>query len=274
MTIVFWLILAAMTVLAALFILWPLWRRREHVALSRQTTNVRIYRERVAEIEQAQEKNGIDPDTAQARIEALGRRLLTEAGEQSPEADSVPPPHRRPWLLTVACVGLIPLVAFGIYLLAGTPTWKLHGGTDSQRLHYMAKQLQQGTRAHPRDAQLWRLLASTREAQSKYRRAASAYARANALLDPPQAPLLVREAEAWIQAAGGQMTQRAQVVLQQALKANPDFGPALWFAGLSAANRGDTAGARRYWQRLLTLDLPPAFSKLVKKRLAALPDAP
>ena len=50
--------------------------------------------------------------------------------------------------------------------------------------------------------------------------------------------------------------QEAVAVYERILAQNPDDGAALWFAGLAAAERGDTATARTHWQRLLPLLAP------------------
>lgn len=270
MTVVFWLILAAMTVLAALFVLWPLWRSRAHSVVSRRATNVQIYREQVAQMHAQVSAGTLDQEMADARIDALGRRLLIETQDAQPAIEQAASVNRRPWWISGAWVVLLPLVAFAIYLSGNS--WKMTGGTDAVKLDYMASKLEHRTQARPGDVQAWRLLASVREAQGQYQQAATAYGHMNQVLQPPNAAWFVRQAEALVRAAKGQVTRKAQVVLQRALKLNPDFGPALWFAGVFADQQGDIATARAYWQRLAQQPLPPAFKELVNKRLDALPE--
>ena len=50
--------------------------------------------------------------------------------------------------------------------------------------------------------------------------------------------------------------EAAMAVYERILALDPDDGAALWFVGLAAAERGDSATARANWKRLTTL-LPP-----------------
>lgn len=262
----FWVLAALMSAVAAALVLWPLWRR-SGAGTSRRDENIAIYRERVAELRAEVAAGRVPEDEAQSLEAELGRRLLSEAGE-TPEAEPTGGKPRRPWLVSGALAALVPAVAFGIYLVGGD--WRLIGG-DRPPLPHLVERLEERVQEDPKDSRAWMHLARAREGLEQYDAAAEAYARVNALTERPHADMLVQEGQARAMARDGDIRGRPIELFEQALEQNPNNGRALWYVGMAAAQSGDTARARRLWQRLSQQELPQAFRDVLEQRLAALP---
>lgn len=67
------------------------------------------------------------------------------------------------------------------------------------------------------------------------------------------ADLKVKAADAYAMANGGRITPRASELIRQALTQQPNQPQALWLAGMEAAQTGDFASAKTFWQRLKPL---------------------
>lgn len=263
MEILFWILAAAMGAAAAAVVAVPLWRRAARDA-SRRQANVAIYRERVAELREEASAQRIPAAQADAMEAELGRRLLAEAaGAESPPTSRSP---RRPWGLTLALVLVVPALALALYWWGGNR--QLVGGPPS--LPYLVERLEERVLAVPTDTQAWLMLGEGRQALGRYRAAAAAYHRVNALLPAPRADALVREAQALARATGGLAGRPLQLFLA-ALEIEPEHGAALWYAGLAAAQAQEVEKARSYWRRLAAKEgLPEQFRAMLERSIAQL----
>ena len=108
----------------------------------------------------------------------------------------------------------------------------------------------------PDDLDGWRRLARSYTVLGEPEKAADALRRA-ADLGPDDLETLRAYASALTRPAGPEPpSPEAIAVYERILALAPDDGPALWFVGLAAAERGDAATARAHWSRLLAL-IPP-----------------
>ncbi len=108
----------------------------------------------------------------------------------------------------------------------------------------------------PDDPEGWRRLARSYAVLGETEKALDTLRRAVEL-----APDDLETLHAYARALSGDLGSNAPppeavAVYERILAQNPDDGAALWFAGLAAAERGDTATARTHWQRLLPLLAP------------------
>jgi cytochrome c-type biogenesis protein CcmH len=120
----------------------------------------------------------------------------------------------------------------------------------------MVQRLAQRLQAEPNDAEGWAMLGRSHFVLKRYAESAQAYARANALMQPPDPDLLVSEGGALGLAADGNLSGRPRELFDTALKRSPDHLRALWFAGQAAVQAGDYALAQSHWERLLKQELP------------------
>ena len=105
----------------------------------------------------------------------------------------------------------------------------------------------------PDDLEGWTMLARSYGVLDEPRKSAEAYARAIALA-PEDLSLRLGRAEALLNALnaeGKPIDTEAQSAVEEIAARAPDHPFALYFLGLAASQRGDKAGAREYWTKLM-----------------------
>ena len=102
-----------------------------------------------------------------------------------------------------------------------------------------------------------------------FKEAVAAYERVIELEDGRNAQSLVELGEAVLAAAGGQtMPPRATSLFESALAIEPNNQAALFWGGLAAGNRGETALAADRWERLLGTNPPDDIRTTIEQRIA------
>jgi cytochrome c-type biogenesis protein CcmH len=259
MPFLFWSLLAGMTLAALAFLLLPLWRGRRAADASRRELNIALYRERLQEIERARAVGECSAEEATAAKAELDARLLTEAGVEIDTVGAATATAGRR-TLGLGLLVLLPALALVIYL--HNSDWQLAlVGQGHEAVPLLLKRLERHLETQPEDAEAWRLLARSRAELRQYEQAAAAYARLNALA--PSVESLVAEAEIAALQTGGNLQGRPQALIEQALRQQPHYGRALWYAGLAARQRGDDRTALDYWQTLSRQELPDEFRRLL-----------
>jgi len=184
-------------------------------------------------------------------------------------------------LITMGAVALFVLgIGAGIYLIVGQPRLALREarGVEDRDPNGLAPMLIKRVRANPDDAQAWIFLARIYITAGDADQAAGALGRAvlAARKQGKETPDLdTAYGELMVRAAGGQVPDGAIAAFTAALAADPTNAPARYYLGMAAAQKGDRAGAQRYWQSLLD-EVPansPLHSELVD-RLASIGAAP
>ena len=273
--ILFWLICAAMLIVAILFVLPPALRSEAAKAKqedARREANIAVYRDQLAELE-TDLRNGIvsQEQYAQDRDD-IERRLLEDA---TTDKTLKKPTHisavTRKHAYLVA-VGLA-LVAVIFYLRVGSPdgvTNAATSGTTATPAEPMSAPTGQRTQAqieanvaalakklqsNPSDAQGWTMLARSYSSLEKYSEAAGAYAKATELT-PNDANLWADYAFASAMSNGRSLAGQPLEFVNRALKIDPDNAKALGLAANAAFEAKDYQKAIDYWQRLAK-QVPP-----------------
>ncbi|NHF74126.1 c-type cytochrome biogenesis protein CcmI [Paracoccus xiamenensis] len=116
----FWLFAAALTLIAALAILWPFWRARSGPVEPAAAYDLRVYQDQLAEIDRDLARGIIDPADAERLRTEIGRKVLgaDKALARDAAAGPVTARHR-----VIATAVLVALIAAGgaLYLRIGTP---------------------------------------------------------------------------------------------------------------------------------------------------------
>ncbi|CAG2147096.1 c-type cytochrome biogenesis protein CcmI [Cupriavidus numazuensis] len=260
----FWFLAAALMAVTMAGLLWPLLRQPSGAAVSdRPAPALReIYRDQLRELDTDLRAGTLSPARHEQARDELARRLLDDAGEPTIAARS----QRSSTLLAAALLALLPSAAILLYLHLGNPValWDasdMHALGDGQhdlsvaQVEGMVNQL--ATRLHdkPDDPEGWSMLARSYTALQRYDDAAAAYAKAVALA-PDVAALRSDYADVLASLSGGSLEGPAMEQIQRALALDADDPKGLALAGSAAAERGETAQAIRYWERLYRL-LPP-----------------
>jgi cytochrome c-type biogenesis protein CcmH len=261
MTLVFWFIAWAMTLLVLGLLLWPLLKRQESSKKNEGEKTLSVYRQQFAELEQDY-KNALltDEQYRQSKRE-LERRLLEETGP----AEAAPP--ARVWpvnsrAVVVALAVIIPTVSGLLYWTLGDPLAITHpsasvptaqGGSDkaqqtSEGLDALSERLKKKLEQNPNDGVGWALLARSYVEIGRHADAVPMYEKAMKLI-PGDPQLLVDYADALGMLHGRKLAGKPESLIQQALKIDPNHVKALMLAGTGAFDRKEFGQAAQYWER-------------------------
>jgi cytochrome c-type biogenesis protein CcmH len=127
----------------------------------------------------------------------------------------------------------------------------------------LAKRLEE----NPDDADGWLMLGRSYQSLEQYDDAVAAFEKAMALEQGKNAQTLVALAIVLLERQGGQMTDRAASLFENALVLEPNNPNALFYGGGAAARRGNTALAADRWEILLGLNAPPEIRELLESRI-------
>lgn len=257
----FW-ILAALVVLPGLLILVPplLWPR-VRVGEDLDERNLRIARERLAELEGIHRAGGLsDGEFEQAKAELEGNLL-----DDLRDGDG-PPVNNAPDRITLAAVWLLaPIAVVALYLNLGAPqiielqasgppvgAGSGHGGGAPASMDEMIKRLEAKLKQNPDNLEGWFILGRSYMSERRYPEATraleEAYKRA-----PNNANVLVSLADALAMGADGVIGPRAEELLLKAVELDPESASAYWLLGMARLEQGRPQEAIQFWQRAIPL---------------------
>lgn len=168
-------------------------------------------------------------------------------------------------LIIVCTVGL----SAGLYSKIGTPGAPSGGaGDDMQGMDDAIAALEARLKADPEDAAGWKMLGRSQRAVNNSAGAARAFERAVALEDGKDAQTLVDLAVAIVQRDDAPIGGRTSSLLESALALEPNNPSALFYAGIAAANRGDTDVAADRWEKVLGLNPPADMIGVLQQNIA------
>lgn len=273
---VLWAGIAALVVLALLFIVWPLVRYRQQAGEQSQSEralqveerlaeNVRLFGEHLAELNAQLADGRIDEaQFAQLKLE-LERSLL--ADEESLRGAQRKFTHgvTRAWVFALLALVLV-AAALCLYLsLGNSDDVRIQALHQAKQQAYVAAQqggkpvtkeqsqpliaaLERKVAKEPEHIQYWFMLARNYMEQNDFTNASRAYLQI--VERDKQSPMVLAEAaQALFLRDGNQVQAEAESLAQQALALAPDNTTALGLLGIAAYNRDDFLGAIKYWQQ-------------------------
>jgi cytochrome c-type biogenesis protein CcmH len=263
-----WFLMAALLLAAAAAMTRPWWSGPGGLRMKRRGANIATYKTRLAELEAEREAGLVGAAEIEALKAELGTRLLSEVQAEDPVVQGGV--GRR--LLPAALVTLL-LLAFagGWYFLAGS--WKAQqelaeGASQNQQVATMVQRLVDRLQQQPDDPEGWAMLGRSYFVMQRFDQAAKAYGEANTRAAQPDPEWLTGQGEALAFARDRDLQGTPAQLFERALTVAPDFGKALWYAGLAAAQGGDLATARLRWTKLLAEpDLPPEMHDVLQAHL-------
>jgi cytochrome c-type biogenesis protein CcmH len=278
MTLTFWFIAWAMTLLVLGLLLWPLLKRQGSPNQEEDEKTLSVYRQQFAELEQ-DHKNAVltDEQFRQSKRE-LERRLLEERGP----AVAAPPARVRPVnsrAIVVALAIIIPTISGVLYWKLGNPLAitqpdasapAAQGGSDydhqtSGGLDALSERLKKKLEQNPNDGAGWALLARSYAEIGRHADAVPMYEKAMKLIpDDPQ--MLADYADALGMLHGRKLEGKPEQLIQQALKIDPNHVKALMLAGTVAFDRKEYGRAAQYWDKART-NLPPGTDTEIVQEL-------
>jgi cytochrome c-type biogenesis protein CcmH len=258
-----WLVIVALTAVAAAALLFPLMRRRGAEA-SRAAYDREVYRDQLAELERDKARGIISETEAKSARAEIARRML--ATERDDEIGAAPPRGTPSFAIAMAVAA--PILAVALYVATGSPEIpglplaERHVGESegtagrselTQRVATLAQRLQQ----NPDDLEGWLLLARSLTALERHAEAATAW-RQVMRLSGNDAEHTGELAESLVQAANGVVTPEARAALERIRAAQPFDPRALFYLGLAEAQAGNAAAALQLWTDLIAVSPPDA----------------
>ena len=254
---VFWLIATLFIAVALLLVLTPLLRRRKSgLGTDRDATNVKLYRDELAELERERTDGTLgEQQYLEARRE-IEQRLLEDVHPDTAEAAPAPAGSRATLWAALAVAVALPLIAVLGYLQFGdmsalNPVVQQEGHPITPaEMTKLVDKLAERLKKNPEDATGWTMLGRSYAVLGRFQDAADAYAHAVALVGD-DAALLADYADALAMARGGSLAGEPMQIVQRGLKIDPKNIKLLALAGSAEFAQKNYADAVKYWQRSL-----------------------
>ncbi|MDE2362190.1 MAG: c-type cytochrome biogenesis protein CcmI [Hyphomicrobiales bacterium] len=270
---VFWLILAAMTLGALAFVLWPFVFVKTSAATG---GDMAVYRDQLQEIERDRSAGLIDESESEAARIEVSRRLLKAA--ETPDAAA--PGARSSRLGRIAALAaaviVVPALSAGLYYRLGAPREAEPRPVASARkpgtgsIEEMVAQIETHLQRQPDDARAYEVLGPVYMRLGRYADAANAWSNV-VRLKGESAEALENLGESTVAAADGVVTEEAKRAFDRALALDKNAIAARYYRGLAAVQDGRNEDARKIWSDLLASAPPDAsWAASVRQSLARL----
>ncbi len=266
----FWVVAACLVGAALLFVIPPLFMRREAAAeLARSGMNISIYKNQLIELDIDLAAGDVDQVHYDKSRQEIERRLLEDTAVADKAAGSSGKPLNIATSVVLALA--VPLMAISIYLEIGSPgaidpaaqvPQQAAAGPHSQdpaemqaQIEGMVGKLAQRLQENPSDIEGWVMLGRSFSVLGRYDEAVAAYEKSIQFVGE-DATLLTDYADAIAMANGESLEGKPTELLQKALAIDPQNQKALWLLGTAHFERGDFVSAVNLWKRLQQL-IPP-----------------
>jgi cytochrome c-type biogenesis protein CcmH len=272
--------LIGLTCLALAILLVPLLMRR-HAAASRESYNLAVYRDQLAEIDRDAARGLLNAEQAEAAHAEIGRRILAlQPGAATPQ---MPPPQPSPasgggslkaiageetardggagrgLIVAAVCVLAVPFAAWLLYARLGAPALPdqpfaaraaaakaVASGVEHIDLNDAVAKIAAHLKEHPEDLRGWLLLGRTELSLGRYAEVVDAYRHA-ADLSGHRADIMGDWGEAQVLAADGTVTPAAREAFEAALADKESAPRSRYYLALAKSQQGDTQGALQGW---------------------------
>ena len=253
-------------IIIAIALLAPTLLRKRHEAHEEtREYNIRIARERLAELEKENRKGELsDEEFAQAKqdLEIALAQDLSTASASAQHSDNLGTAR-----MTLAIIAVsLPLMVYAIYQQVGSPEYlhvagpgqpqqqaAAHGaGGQLPSISEMVAELEKRLEAKPDNPEGWFLLGRTYMRLERYADAARAYEKLNELM-PNQPAVMVSLVDALSMREGGRVPEKGVQLLDEVIQLDPQATTALWLAGNAAAQRNQDQKALDYWSQAYSL---------------------
>ncbi len=259
----FWMISAAMLLLAVLFAAVPLWRKNaQGNDVLRDAANLEILRDQSSEMSADLAHGLLNQESFEQGQRELQTRLLEEVKTIQPVVVQRNPAK----ILALVLVVLIPLASVLLYLQLGSirvfqpqqaePT-AAAGGFGIIRSEVALQELEKKLEKSPDNPDGWLQLGRSYSELKRFGDATRAYAQLVKLV-PNEAQVWTDYADAYAMDHGQTLLGEPTKFLEKALQLDGNNTTALALSGSAAMERGDYVAAITHWQKLVAL-LPPDY---------------
>jgi len=264
-----WVWLVVMSLLATVFVLWPLVRRRQRsidTEYNRSQANTQLYRNHLAELEASFQQGDLDQGVYEQLKAELGRSLLedneTKSAQQYGAGAGLP--------VLLACVLLVPLISLGFYYFHGqydqlalrdlllsqnqlaAANSQGISGAEANATRKVTEQLEKLVKKDPENLNNWYLLARNKVNVQDFRGAIAAYQEILSR-DAKQPQILAEFGQVVFMASGSEMLPQVKQLADSALALEPNNTLALSLAGITSYERKQYREALGYWQKAVQI---------------------
>ena len=262
----FWMIAAAMMLVAVMVVMLPLWRKTVvSNEVLRDAANLEILRDQSTEMKADLEHGLLNQESFEQGQRELQVRLLEEV---KPTQSVVAKPASPSKILALVLMVLIPLASVALYSKLGSskalsPQQEEVGVADGFgiiRSEAALEELEQRLTKFPENPDGWLQLGRSYSEMKRYGDATRAYAKLVELV-PNEAQLWTDYADAYAMNNGQTLMGEPTKFLNKALALDANNTTALALSGSADMERGDYVSAITHWQKLIAL-LPPEYPDL------------
>lgn len=265
-----------LSILAALFVLWPLWRYRASQSVTgiinieeRLAENVRLFHEHLAELELQLANGRIDQSQfAQLKLEQERALLDDEANIRQMQKTQ----QLKVGVPTFAIVALLVVLgAYGLYHEFGSSAdveirmahaeklnldmldYQAGRNADPVRTRELVKLIEARLADNPEQVQYWFFLARMYMELGDFSSATNAYLQV--LERDKESPMVMAEAaQAMFLRDGSKVNPAVTDLVERTLKLEPDNTMALGLAGIDAFGKQDYLTAIKHWGRVVKMN--------------------
>jgi cytochrome c-type biogenesis protein CcmH len=245
--ILFWLIIAALVLLALGLLILPIWRQKTELSVSHSQDNIAIARQRLAELKQQL----VDAEISQSQYDQYYLELQQSLNDDLSSASDMPAQQGKGrwviWLLLL----LVPAVSVPLYLNLGDTLAleKAQLQQNATEIHDKIPGLIAHLQQNPSDLQGWLMLGKSYVFLQDYPKAAQVFAKLYQL-QPENLEVILNYADNLAMSRDGQLAGEPAALIEKALTLEPNNNEALWLAGMAKMELGDYQQALNYWQKL------------------------
>lgn len=260
-----WLGVAVLSLLAALFVVYPVWKQSRNridqvVTSDPQRDNIAIFKDRLSELEQERSSGSLsEPDFEALKIE-LEKTLLIDTDTQTVQLSSKAISPKQfvgsmiiALLIIVSSVMLYSKVGSAPALEVALNMSEVPAEGSEPSLDEAIAQLRAELALQPENPEGWYVLASTLMGQSDYQGALDAYRNSLSYLtseDIQYATVMGQLSQAMFFVSGG-MTPEVKAQVDATLEAEPFEITALGILGIDAFERQSYREAIAHWSKAL-----------------------
>lgn len=268
----FWVVAGVFIVASLMFVLPTLIKSRQGkiTALERQTANIAIYRDQMAELDADLSNDVLSKEQYEKSKQELQKRMLQDVNVSGTRSDTDASPSKARGLVTAVVIMLaIPLTAVSLYMTIGDtrgllPQSQLANATQfhSENMGGMSQghaeiksvvdNLVARLQDNPEDIEGWVMLGRTYAIMGQYQQASATYAKLVEMI-PDNAQLLSDYADVLAMTNNGSLIGKPAELITQALSIDPEYPKALALAGTVEFEKENYEQAANYWQRLVAL---------------------
>lgn len=263
--IMFWVLAAALIVIALVFLLRPLRLDSRVSDIDRAAQNVVIAKERLNELKIEFEDGLISEEEYKQTQQELELSLLNDVEQASDDKENITNAQSYNRVSQLGLLVFIPVVAVVFYTFLGQPELidgvkkqaaaghtSTDGKTQLDSVEDMVAKLAERLKNEPNNAEGWFMLARSYMSMGRYKEAVDALEKTNKLV-PDNPVIMLRYADALTMLRGGQISGKPFELIKRAVELSPDNHTGLWLIGMGYEEQGAYKKAISYWNKLLPL---------------------